>query len=268
MTTVRLDRIFLENSQLGPSEFAAYVAGLDSQGCSIAIGKIAGDAPLPAGSMIRTESLDFLFNLQALASHPDSQGSTLQGGQRNAQVMKQFPDYYYDMSLRHGGHLETPMWYEPKLESYDTMDALEFILQEFPLICTGVNPFRPIPLSSAIGETTENSMPVRGGNTLIFDTECLRTFPNIAPISEGATFRRGDTVWAILNQEIGRRKIWTRKKKVISISLHVRQDRGNSTKSDIRMQTVFNDVYGASFVRVLKDASVVETTTRWKILYK
>ncbi|MGI0080031.1 MAG: glycosyltransferase family 2 protein, partial [Nitrososphaerales archaeon] len=200
---IRLDSIQWGSSQnpLEPCDFRRLVSSLMSEGCSIAIGKIYGDAPLPVASTIRTQLLDFVFNLEALTR--DSDCSTFeQKRAMNAEMIGRFPDYYYDLSLRHYGHLETPLWLLDVCQSSDKNHLLESMLENFPLLCKGVNMFRPIVHASDADEISENGIPMRGGNTLIFDIECLRTFPNIAPISDTLILRRGDTLWSVLNTEI------------------------------------------------------------------
>ena len=249
---IRLNHVFLGTNELSPDGFKRYVSDLSSRGYAIAVGKIAGDPPLPPESMIRTQLVDFLFNLHALAN-PCYEYEPEQRQRENTIVVRAFPDCYYDLSLLHNGHVETPMWYQEPPQSHARVEMLDSMLREFPLISNGVNRFRSIPLSSRILEATEAGIPIRGGNTLVFDIECLRTFPNIAPVSDDLVFRRGDTIWAILNQKIGGRKVLAKHKEVVSVPLHVRQERRNSTKCDVRLATALEDIGGASLVRVLEN---------------
>jgi 2-polyprenyl-3-methyl-5-hydroxy-6-metoxy-1,4-benzoquinol methylase/GT2 family glycosyltransferase len=248
---IRLDKISLNDMELQPEEFSQYVSSVRSDGRSIAVGKISGDAPLPSASMVRTELLDFLFNLRALTNPSNNQLAIQEQKRDNETIAKKYPDYYYDLTLRHSQHLEVPIWFgsDPNITRIHKLSSM---LENFPSVLSGVNPFRPI-VSSIDQEMTETGIPVRGGNALVFDMECLRTFPNIAPITDGIHFRRGDTIWALMNQEIGGRKVSSRRKKVISVPLFVRQDRSNSVRSNLSLQTAFDDIYGASLVRALKE---------------
>ncbi|MCL4447063.1 MAG: glycosyltransferase [Candidatus Thermoplasmatota archaeon] len=247
---VRLDDLGLNNTRLDEGEFMDYLSSLRSEGCSIAIGKISGDPPLPAASMVRTQLLDFLFNLQALTNPSSSTPKSQKKEAENGVISERYTDYYYDLTLRHYGHLEAPSWYVTDTED-TSASTLRHMLENFPLINSGVNLFRPV-VPSSDQETTEGGIPVRGGNTLVFDPECLRTFPNIAPVTDRTTFRRGDTVWALLNQEVGGRNVLTRRKKVVSIPLSLRQDRRYGVDSKLALRTTIDDIYGASLVRTLK----------------
>ncbi|MCL5438337.1 MAG: glycosyltransferase, partial [Candidatus Thermoplasmatota archaeon] len=57
---------------------------------------------------------------------------------------------------------------------------------------------------------------------------------------------------AILNQNVGGRKLDSRTKKVVSVPLKIRQDRSQSQRSTLQLQTVLDDIFGASFMRVMQ----------------
>ncbi|HEX2922976.1 MAG TPA: hypothetical protein VHS28_02985, partial [Chloroflexota bacterium] len=55
----------------------------------------------------------------------------------------------------------------------------------------GHDSFRP----ALPGRRPPSSIPTRGGNTIVLDVEALRTYPNMAPVLNGISLRRGDTLW-------------------------------------------------------------------------
>jgi GT2 family glycosyltransferase/SAM-dependent methyltransferase len=249
---VRLDTLRWANSEspLTPHSFIRLLSWMISERYSIAIGKVVGDAPLPTGSTVRTQLLDFTFNLRALTN--DSRpGDPSQMQIENNSLMEKLPDYYYDLSLRHGQHLETPFWHPKACTSPERRMILRTLFQEFPLILKGVNVFRPVKYTSDRTETSEGGIPMRGGNTLIFDIECLRVFPNLAPRIDGTDVRRGDTLWSILNHRIRGTNVSDREQRVVSVPLLVRQDRRHSPDGVPSVEKISADIYGSAMVRSL-----------------
>src|SRR3989454_431148 len=257
---VRVDRMLWANSDhnLSPPDFKRLLQWIKSQGHLIAIGKIVGDAPLPAGSTLRTQLLDLLFNIQAFTIDRE-QVSGQERRRRNNTLMKIFPDYYYDLSLRHTRHLETPLWF-PEYRTSNKREVIEKMLSKFPQVLQGVSVFRPVVFSSDHTELSEDDIPSRGGNTLVFDLESLRRFPNIAPCFDDLNPRRGDTIWSILHLHGNLEKGATRKTTVTPIPLQVRHDRGHRIQ-DFDIAAVLADLYGSAVTRSLNNMLEAKSTS-------
>ncbi|MGA2877103.1 MAG: methyltransferase domain-containing protein, partial [Nitrososphaerales archaeon] len=150
----------------------------------------------------------------------------------------------------HNGHLETPWFYASERGSSDRLAILEEMLERVPQIAKGVNVFRQIPDLVAPG-SHERLLPLtRGGNTLVLDVGCLRDYPNIAPQVGGLRFRRGDTLWTILNGVTGTGKA---PRKVVPTNLSVRQDRRYCQSSIFDTQSLLTDIMGGAFTRTMNE---------------
>ncbi len=86
----------------------------------------------------------------------------------------------------------------------------------------------------------------RGPNTLVFDVDALREFPNAAAAIEGTDTRRSDMVWSLLNRHIGGRR-------VVQAPLPVRQHRSASPGSDPGFGTLAQDIRGHALYSALHD---------------
>lgn len=239
------DDLRLDNSRLleNQHKFIEQLHCLRDQGVDIAVGRIVGDPPIPAASTIRTQLLDLDFNLRALCN-PDFIINIEKIKQQKKNYISKYPDFYYDLSIRHSGHLETPWWFVGKKDAICRLHLLEEMLENVPNILKGVNVFRQIPTDSKIEQFSEDDIITRGGNTFVFNLDCLKDFPNISPHITDVSFRRGDTLWVTLN----RRNSY--KRKVSMIDIPVIQDRNSST-SILKHQSLLSDILGSSFTRAI-----------------
>tara|TARA_R110002050_G_scaffold286541_4_gene437149 strand:- start:6311 stop:9691 length:3381 start_codon:yes stop_codon:yes gene_type:complete len=147
------------------------------------IGGISNDSPVPLLSCIRTQLIDFQY-------------STFSKGvdKLDALNLREKPDYYYDLSDQHTDHLETPIYHQSISE------------KDLMLIFSGKSLSRPAlqKTSEAINKTITR----RGANTLIFNRELLQYYPVINLQVDKKHARRGDLIWAILNQVVSDRIVY------------------------------------------------------------
>lgn len=146
------------------------------------IGGISNDPPVPLLSCIRSQLVDFYH-------------STLSGG--NSQIdcfsLREKPDYYYDLSDLHSDHLEVPIYHS----SISDNDLRQLF--------SGKSLSRP-SLQKEV-KAVNKTITRRGANTLIFNRKLLQYYPVISLEVNHKHARRGDLVWALLNQVVSGRTI-------------------------------------------------------------
>ena len=233
---VRLDKITYSSNNriINLSQIKQIVDFMLEDKIAICVGGIAGDPPLPIASSIRGQLLEINFELcnYKMSKKPKKQTTS------NDSAL-QFPDQYYDLSIGHYDHLETPIRTSTnKDEDFDISQALNAILE-------GRNQLRP-----ALPHNKENIM--RGGNTIVTDIECLRTHINSSPRISDIELRRGDTSWVELNRFIGGERVGRENKKVISLPLFLRQGRAHTFKPKLLNEALVGDLLGGAFVQALR----------------
>ncbi len=144
------------------------------------IGGISNDPPVPLLSCIRSQLVDFYHStLTPNAMHHDPFS------------IKEKPDYYYDLSDLHSDHLEIPI-YQASLKEEDLHK-----------IYSGKGHTRP-SLQKEL-KAINKTITRRGANTLIFNRALLQYYPVINLEVNNKHARRGDLVWALLNQVVSNR---------------------------------------------------------------
>ncbi|WP_083523408.1 glycosyltransferase [Methanofollis ethanolicus] len=247
---IRLEYLTNEHTivKLSYQDVQDTIVRLKSQGISIAVGKITGDAPLPVHSTLRVQLLDIFSELKRREQVLVSESS----GQKNTQIKHihqtdnlsgKFPDYYYDYSGEHTAHLELPF-----RESLMEIPTIDDLIQKIPEIGFGKNISRPVitqPCSSCskVSVSSPSIIP-RGGNTIVLNLECLREFPNLSPRIGQLNARRGDTFWCILNNRIKATRVGL-------FPLAVRQERTSETTRAHDFSTLLADFYGSAFIRAM-----------------
>ncbi|HCQ28983.1 MAG TPA: hypothetical protein DIU39_01780, partial [Flavobacteriales bacterium] len=147
------------------------------------IGGISNDPPVPLLSCIRSQLVDFYHSiLSGGKSHYDNFS------------LREKPDYYYDLSDLHTDHLEVPIYH-----SSITDDDLKQIF-------SGKSLSRP-SLQKEV-KAIHKTITRRGANTIIFNRELLQYYPVISLEVNNKHARRGDLVWALLNQVVSGRTIF------------------------------------------------------------
>lgn len=147
------------------------------------IGGMSNDPPVPLLSCIRSQLVDFYH-------------STISGGNSHYDnfSLREKPDYYYDLSDLHSDHLEIPIYH-----SSISDDDLKQIF-------SGKSLSRP-SLQKEV-KAINKTITRRGANTIVFNRELLQYYPVINLEVNNKHARRGDLVWALLNQVVSGRTIF------------------------------------------------------------
>ena len=146
------------------------------------IGGVSCDPPLPTLSCIRGQLVDFWHSHKANNS---LSSDFLQ--------LKLKPDYYYDLSDIHSDHLESPIYHSKTNEN------------GLKQIFSGKSLSRPALQKDL--KVEEKTISKRGPNTLVFNRELLHSYPVINLQVNNKFARRGDLLWALLNQVVSEKKI-------------------------------------------------------------
>lgn len=147
------------------------------------IGGISNDPPVPLLSCIRSQLVDFYH-------------STISGGNSHNDnfSLREKPDYYYDLSDLHSDHLEVPIYHSSISDD------------DLKQIYSGKSLSRP-SLQKEV-KSINKTITRRGANTLVFNRELLQYYPVINLEVSNKHARRGDLVWALLNQVVSGRTIF------------------------------------------------------------
>lgn len=146
------------------------------------IGSISNDPPVPTLCCIRGQLVDFL--------HSHNSKNLLSADFLN---LKSKPDYYYDMSDIHSDHLEIPIYHNSTGEN------------ELEIIFSGKALSRQALQKELVAEA--KTISKRGANTLVFNRDLLHYYPVINLEVNNKFARRGDLLWALLNQVVSGKKI-------------------------------------------------------------
>ena len=227
-------------------DYVPAIMRLRETGSSVVLGQVTGDPPLPVLSCVRTQLVDLYHNLQQLSNlgpdvpYPDRRDE-------NRLLRLDNSDYYYDLSRSETGHLESPFWYEAREDGLPAGDVFEELVSRLTDILGGKQVFRPLVQSGRAGDSGDLTPSARRGpNTLVFDVEALREFPNAVPAIDGTDTRRSDMVWSLLNAHAGGRR-------VVQAPLPVRQDRGPNPSRRPDLGTLAQDIRGYALYSALHD---------------
>ena len=238
---VRLEKLLDSGvtEPIGAADVQDEVLRLKEAGVSIGIVQCTGDAPITPLGTIRTQLLDLLHILKENESNAGFQPDRT--SYDNGAIRRLYPEYYYDYSMLHSGHLESPMWFRVDSATYTEDTIIERALG----ILDGKSVFRPIVYAEADASAvnTDNFQPV-GVSYFIANPNCLREFPVLSPRVAEASARRGDTFWGVLNSRIGN---YT----VSPCSLAVRHVRVANATSLNSLQSLLLDFVGSSFTRAI-----------------
>tara|TARA_B110000008_G_scaffold102037_1_gene104833 strand:+ start:4177 stop:5871 length:1695 start_codon:yes stop_codon:yes gene_type:complete len=204
------------------SELNNSIQSMTLNGQQVGIGAILGDPPIPPAYVLRTQAVDFYY------AHIFANGA----GSWKTQDQKSMHDIHHDLSTSRSDHLEIPLGLmyckNPTLSSWS--------------IFSGKSVTRPIHSEWDQLDT----IPTRGGNTLILNKQPLRDWPNQAPMCENIQFRRGDTIWSKLIQKNSPELICA-----IPLSLeHIRRDSSESIGS---IDSIRGDIFGSMYSRSLNE---------------
>lgn len=235
--------------EITPSEFLGQIGKWKKKGVSIVVGKVGGDPPVPIMSTARTQMLDLFYNLKAVVSRSSNLGAGI-ASTGTTDIIQKVPAYFYDFPEQSFRHLETPIWkYSQDTDIHELSEKARTILRKeifrpasYPVTgeCSGDTYYYP---------DTDEFGPVRGGNTIILDIDCLRDFTNSSPRSGDIPYRRGDTLWAIMNRRLGPRRPVKGTRVVISSSMMLIQDRRKQETINEMQEKLVSDTLGSAFVR-------------------
>lgn len=238
-----LDNEIPENAIMGQ------IGQWKKNGISIVVGKVGGDPPIPIMSTVRTQLLDFYFYLNSYIKGNSMSNREMKFMEYN-DISKTIPAYFYDFPDTFFGHLETPAWKYPGYTSSDQLYRnAKMILRK----AVSRPAYYPVN-GNETGETYyspngKDFGPVRGGNTIILDIDCMRDFTNSSPRSGNVPYRRGDTLWVVLNKRLGPRRPLQKARIVISSPFMLVQDRRNDESSEQMREKLVSDALGSAFVR-------------------
>jgi hypothetical protein len=173
-------------------------------GVDVLIGALEGASPNPPLHGIQGQLFDLVHNLSWLKSLPDS-AVLPDRSLENAAHRAKYPDYYYDLSRKHSGHLLTPFWVEPSFPAQTVAAARARLIETAAHIpwgapltrrLVGVVPSDPI-------DAAKDSVN-RGGNTFVLNRRALSSTPNPSLRAGQQDMRRSDMFWAIVNRHYRR----------------------------------------------------------------
>ncbi|WP_324170853.1 hypothetical protein [Sulfurimonas sp.] len=196
------DHLFKYDSQketVIPNYFQI-IAEQSNNGIDAIFGQISDAPPLPFLSTLRTQLIDFYYNMTYFTYCNPSKQFELNKLQ---EVNIERKEFYYDLSNSNFQHLEYPYYQDSK--GLTNFEAFKNFLNETSLLSKGVNVFRKMTFEpKMLGNITNKASIYRGGNTIIFNPELLKT-PNYTP--EKAYNRRSDFNWSIINKYIFKREL-------------------------------------------------------------
>ena len=237
------------------NDLLGLIARWKDAGACIVVGKVGGDPPVPIMSTTRTQMLDLFFNLKAqLLGYHQCYSEFDQRIRKNMAIDS--PGYFYDFPEKSFKHLESPTWrYSAGYGNKNKIGLSELSNDARLLMRKAV--FRPAIYPVHIGNSgdsnftafTEEFGPVRGGNTIILDIERLRDFNNSSPRNGEIGYRRGDTLWVILNKRLGSRRPLRKTNNIVSTPLMIAQCRIKEETFDEMREKLVADTLGSAFAR-------------------
>jgi len=187
--------------------YLPWLPAFRAQGTDVLIGAYEGSSPNPPLNGLRVHLVDLLHNLHWLRNLPDEMVLPDRTPE-NAGLRARFPDYYYDLSRKHTGHLEMPHWLEPAAPGETVREAYARLLNGAVGLLNGDPLTRPIiasPQSDPLASAKDSVN--RGGCTFILNHRALSETPNTITTIRGREARRSDMVWAIVNRQYRRLRI-------------------------------------------------------------
>jgi len=228
-----------QNETVIPNYFKI-ISEQSNNGIDAMFGLNSDAPPLPFLSTLRSQLIDFYYNLTYFANCNPREKFELNKLQ---EINIEHEEFYYDLSNRHFQHLEYP--YYQNSQEQTNIEAFNFFLKETALLSNGVNVFRKLTFApETVGNITNKASIYRGGNTIIFNPELLKT-PNYTPEKEYN--RRSDFNWSIINKDIFKRKLY-------EIVLPLKHDRKLQKTSLITNENKLQaDIKGLIFYRLFEN---------------
>ena len=211
-------------------------------------GQVSDAPPLPFLSTLRTQLIDFYYNLTYFANCNPKDKFELNKLQK---INKERKEFYYDLSSKNYQHLEYPYYLHPK--ELTNKEVFQDFLKETALLSNGVNTFRKLTFKEKmLGNITNKSSIYRGGNTVIYNSELL-LIPNYTPEENN---RRSDFNWSIISKNIFNHKLY-------EIILPLKHDRKLQKTPLVTNATKLQaDIKGLVFYRLFEN---VLSEENWEI---
>ena len=206
----------------------------------VLIGTIEGDSPNSAFSGINVQLLDLIHNINYLDTLQDD--VLLPNMETHNQVLREkYPDYYYDLSSSHTGHLKEYFYITPLHSMEKVCEARIRIYSQLKHILSGKNVFRPIKQN--IVTSFEHTL-LRGANTFILNIDTLKIKqPNIE--IKDYTARRSDMLWALINKQFCN-------KRIVKVSFPVLHNRKFDINQELSIQKTIEENSGSIIFNSLK----------------
>lgn len=170
------------------------------QGVDALIGHYEWASPNPPLNGVRGQLVDLYHNLAWLQTL-DSTLPLPDRSSENQDFREKYPDYYYDLSRKHTGHLETPYWLEPAFDGESVRQAYDRLLSRALSILSGAPVTRPLVAEMPADPVAEAKDSVnRGGTTFFLNHRPLTAIPNSILRIDGREARRSDMIWAVVNR--------------------------------------------------------------------
>lgn len=181
-------------------KYLPWLPAFREQGTDVLIGVQEGASPNPPLNGLRVHLVDLIHNIYWLRNLPDN--AVLPNRAAENKVLRdRYPDYYYDLSRKHTGHLEMPHWLEPVTSSETVREAYSRLLSGAVNLLNGFPLTRPIIASAPMDPLISARASVnRGGCTFIINHRALSETPNMIASFQGREARRSDMIWAIVNR--------------------------------------------------------------------
>lgn len=215
-------------------------------GVDVLIGALEGASPNPPLHGIGGQLFDLVRNLSWLRSLPASAVLPDRSAE-NAANRARFPDYYYDLSRKHTGHLDTAFWIEPICPEETVAAAGARLMRGASDIPWGTPLTRPLVavIPSDPIEAAKDSVN-RGGNTFVLNHRALTSTPNASPRARNEDMRRSDMFWAIVNR-------YHRRLTIKEVSFPVEHVGRGRDASALDTRKVAAELVGASLYGALTD---------------
>lgn len=252
------------NRKIDETALLGHIDRWKKEGVSIVVGKVGGDPPVPIMSTARTQMLDLYYNFKALVLG-SSVSSNENGVVWENDIMQTDSTYFYDFPEKFFRHLETPVWKDLQNVSLSQISENALLILRKAIFRAASYPSTEKGFGDKYYyQDAEDFGPVRGGNTIILDMDCLKDFANSSPKSGDISYRRGDTLWVVLNKRLGPRRPIKSTRTVISSQLMLVQDRRKDETPDEMREKLVSDTLGSAFVKSI-DSFLFKRCTKTKL---
>lgn len=227
-------------------EYIGWLPAFREQGVDVLLGAYEGSSPNPPLNGIRVQLMDLAHNAAWLSSLPEHMVLP-DRSHENAVIRQRFSDYYYDLSRKHTGHLEVPLWIEPSYPFETVKEARARLITGALGILNGSPITRSIIAPKSHNPLLEAKESVnRGGCTFILNPTAVLCTPNLIPSLNGKEARRSDMMWAIINR-------YYRQMTIKAVAFPVYHVGRSSTYPTINADKVNGEIIGSALYAGITD---------------